>query len=98
MVTCAIGNGKVLLWHVTKGKWNAEAAERMYSGPLRRALEREYPHVRGPWRILEDNDPAGYKSGRGIAAKASVGISTLDLPKRSPDLNPSRFQLLGSSE
>lgn len=91
MVTCAIGNGKVLLWHVTKGKWNAEAAERMYSGPLRRALEREYPHVRGPWRILEDNDPAGYKSGRGIAAKASVGISTLDLPKRSPDLNPLDF-------
>ena len=92
-VTCAIGNGKVLLWHVTVGKWNGAAAERMYSGPLRRALEKEYPNVRGSWRVMEDNDPTGYKSSKGMAAKAATGIATLDLPKRSPDLNPLDFSL-----
>lgn len=90
-VTCAIGNGKVLMWHVTPGRWNGEAARQMYSGPLRRALEKEYPNVRGNWRVLEDNDPSGYKSTKGLAAKAETGITTLDLPKRSPDLNPLDF-------
>ena len=74
------------------GKWSGKAAAEMYAGPLRRALEREeYPHVRGCWRVLEDNDPAGYKSSKGMAAKAAAGIETLDLPKRSPDLNPLDF-------
>lgn len=40
--------------------------------------------VCGPWRILEDNDPAGYKSGRGVAAKASVIIV--------PGGNPTKFK------
>ena len=33
----------------------------------------------------------GYKSRAGIKAKADAGITTLDLPKRSPDLNPLDF-------
>jgi len=65
----------------------------MYSGPLKRCLEKEYPDVRGSWRVLEDNDPSGYKSSKGMTAKASAGITTLDLPKRSPDLNPLDFSL-----
>ena len=96
-VTCAIGNGKVLLWHVTVGKWNGAAAERMYSGPLRQALEKGYPNARGCWRVMEDNDPTGYKSSKGMAAKAATGIATLDLPKRSPDLNSLDFSLWAQS-
>ncbi|CAJ1348781.1 unnamed protein product [Effrenium voratum] len=92
-VTCAIGNGKVLMWHVTKGQWNGASAASMYCGPLQRALAREYPDVRGSWRVLEDNDPSGYKSSKGLAAKAYAGIVTLDLPKRSPDLNPLDYSL-----
>ena len=38
--------------------------------------------------ILEDNDPSGYKSKRAIAAKAANKIDVLELPRRSPDLNP----------
>ena len=91
MITCAIGAGKVLMWHEVKGRWNGAAAETMYKGPLRCALEKAYPSVRGRWRVLEDNDPTGYKSGRGKAAKAGVGIQAFDLPKRSPDLNPLDF-------
>ena len=91
MVSCALGAGKVLMWHYVEGRWNADAAEKMYKGPLRAALQKAYPDVRGPWRVLEDNDPTGYKSKRGLAAKAEVGIQTLDLPRRSPDLNPLDF-------
>ena len=63
----------------------------MYSKPLQRCLAKEYPDVRGPWRVLEDNDPAGYKSAKGVAAKKEAGITSLDLPKRSPDMNPLDF-------
>ena len=42
---------------------------------------------------LEDNDPTGYKSGKGVAAKKEAGIVALSLPKRSPDLNPLDYGL-----
>ena len=90
-ITCAIGNGKVLMWHQVPGRWNAATASAMYSGPLARCLQREYPGVRGSWRVLEDNDPTGYKCRAALAAKRGAGIQTLDLPQRSPDLNPLDF-------
>ena len=43
--------------------------------------------------MLEDNDPAGYKSSRATAAKVDLGIATLDLPKRSADLNVLDYSL-----
>ena len=81
------------MWHEVKGRWNGAAAAKMYAGPLRRALEKAHPTVRGSWRVLEDNDPTGYKSGRAEAAKKEVGIQSFNLPKRSPDLNPLDFSL-----
>ncbi|CAK0866119.1 unnamed protein product [Prorocentrum cordatum] len=90
-IACAIGAGKVLMWHQVVGRWNAAAAGRMYSGALQPALKRAYPSVRGKFRVMEDNDPTGYKSRSGMAAKKSAGIQTLDLPKRSPDLMPLDF-------
>ena len=77
--------------HEVKGRWNGAAAEKMYKGPLRCALEKAYPSVRGPWRVLEDSDPTGYKSCRGKAGKADVGIEAFALPKCSPDLNSLDF-------
>ena len=43
--------------------------------------------TRGAFTIIEDNDPTGYKSKSGLAAKAECNIIPDDLPKRSPDLN-----------
>ena len=43
--------------------------------------------------ILEDNDPSGYKSSKGVAAKKKVGIRVLEIPKRSPDLNVCDYAL-----
>ena len=36
---------------------------------------------------MEDNDPTGFKSKAGIAAKAKAGIVVFPIPKRSPELN-----------
>ena len=58
MVTCALGAGKVLMWHPVDERWNGRAAASMYSGPLRRCLQRQYACVAGSWRVLEDNDPS----------------------------------------
>lgn len=88
MITCAIGNGKVLMWHEVKGRWNAEAAAKMYTGPLSRSLRRAYPSRRAAWRIMEDNDPTGYKSGKAVLAKRAARMAPLSFPRRSPDLNP----------
>ena len=71
--------------------WNAAAAANIYTGPLRRALERAYPEVEatrgGKNVVLEESDPAGYKYRAGIAAKNQARIVTEDLRRRSPDLN-----------
>ena len=93
MIACAIGAGKVLMWHEVKGRWNGAAAAKMYAGPLRRALEKAHPTVRGSWRVLEDNDPTGYKSSKGVAANRSVRIHTDSLPRRIPDLNVLDYSL-----
>ena len=93
MITCAIGAGRVLMWHVVNGPWNASNAAAMYTGPLRKSLRQAHPTVRGAWRVVEDNDPGGYKSGGGKRAKAEAGIEALSLPPRSPDLNPLDFSV-----
>ena len=59
----------------------------MYRDGLRPALQKVYPGARR-FRVLEDNGPAGYKSCAGVQAKQDVKITPVDLPPRSPDLNP----------
>ena len=96
-VTAAVINGKIRMWEYVKGAWNADAAAAMYKGPLMKALEKAFPgkatKKKAKWSVLEDNDPAGYKSRKALEAKAEVGIKTDDLPKRSPDLNVLDYSL-----
>ena len=88
MVTCALGAGRVIMWHVVPdNKWNANAAEDMYTNALHPRLQHTYPSTRR-FRVLEDNDPAGYKSRKGEQAKRNLRIDAVSLPPRSPDLNP----------
>ena len=83
-VTAAVIKGKIRMWHYIDGRWNGAAAAAMYKGPLFKALKSAYPaHAhkdRSTWSVLEDNDPTGYKSSKGIAAKRDVRIVTDDLP------------------
>ena len=59
---------------------------------MRKALAKHRGEKR-TYKVLEDNDPAGYKSGKGMRAKKEVGIKTLEWPRYSPDLNPLDFFL-----
>ena len=92
VVTAAVIKGRIRVWRYTRGRWNGQAAADMYSDTLAKALKRVYPAAR-KFLVLEDNDPTGYKSGKGMAAKASSKIATLDLPRRSPDLNVLDYSL-----
>ena len=94
-VTAAVIRNRIRMWNYVQGSWNGRAAAAMYKGPLRSALKKAYP-LSGPrakWVILEDNDPAGYKSAAGVAAKKEVGIVVDTLPRRSPDLNVLDYSL-----
>ena len=75
------------MWHYVEGKWCAAAAAYMYKKVLAKALKKAYPNRKGPYIIIEDNDPTGYKSRAGQEAKRSANIVVDSLPKRSPDLN-----------
>lgn len=85
-VLAGVGKGKMLVWQYIEGPWNSETAANIYKGPIRNALKKAYPRQKS-WRVLEDNDPAGFKSGAGRAAKRSARIAEFNIPKRSPDLN-----------
>ena len=76
-VLAGVGNGRVLLWEYIDGRnWNGEVAAEMYSGPVVAALRRAYPQKR-QWRVLEDNDPTGFKSRKGIVAKEDVSVERI---------------------
>ena len=51
-----------------------------------RGLKRKY-------RVLEDNDPTGYKSNKAKKVKQSLKIDAVQFPTYSPDLNPLDFSL-----
>ena len=86
------GNGKVILWHYIEDRWNGNAAAEAYKGPALQALKKHYPAKRS-YSVLEDNDPAGFKSSKGLAAKRASKISVFEIPKRSPDLNVCDYAL-----
>ena len=89
-VSVAISAAKVLMCNIVKGNWNSASAASMYKDVLGPALRKAHPR-RHKFLILEDNDPAGYKSQLAKDAKAEMGVTVLELPKRSPALNPLDF-------
>ena len=88
---------RIVLWHYATTKWNGKTAASMYTGPIQQALKRHRPD-KAVWRIVEDNDPAGYKAKAAQQAKSEVGISVMDWPGYSPDLNPLDFSLWAEVE
>ena len=91
-ILAGICGDRVVLWEEIRGHWCGQRAEEMYSGPIKKLLQRRRPGKRS-WLIMEDNDPAGFKSSMGRNAKATHGMSTLDQPPYSPDLNPLDFSI-----
>ena len=83
---------KVVLWEEIVGKWCGDKAAEMYSGPIKKVLQRRRPGKRS-WLIMEDNDPAGFKSSKGKQAKGANRMTTVNQPPYSPDLNPLDFSI-----
>lgn len=90
-VCAGISGGRVVVWEYYT-RWNGAKAAEMYSGPILKALKK-HRGVKASYLLAEDNDPTGYKSGKGMAAKQEAGIRTVPWPRYSPDLNPLDFTL-----
>ena len=86
LVAGGVGHGRVLVWHVICGRWGGAEAERLYRDSVAPALKKKLPRKHG-YMVLEDNDPAGNQSARGVRAKDELGLKLFRIPKRSPDLN-----------
>ena len=84
-VLAGVGHGKVLLWQFIESRWSGQVAADMYKGPVLKALQDAYPGKRC-FTVLEDNDPSGFKSSKGVAAKSeahSYACSCLQLHARA---------------
>ena len=81
-----VGGGKVLVWQTVKGRWSGDTAAKMYKDVVKRSLSKRYLK-RKFHTILEDNDPTGNQSKRGILAKRENKLRVFSIPPRSPDLN-----------
>lgn len=86
---------RIRLWEYIPGRWNGATAAAMYSGPIKQLLLKARPLTssRKRWHIVEDGDPAGFKSAAAMAAKKAARMETIDLPPYSPDLQPLDFSL-----
>ena len=91
-VCAGIVNSRVAVWHYIDGPLNGETAASTYRDVLFPALKRRRGAKRS-YKVLEDNDPTGYKSGKAIEAKKELGIQPIQFPRYSPDLNPLDFFL-----
>jgi len=92
-VLAGVGPDKVLVWeYLEKNKWNGGVAAAMYTGPVKKALQRTFPQ-RKYFNVLEDNDPSGFLSAKGIAAKVDARIRPFHIPPRSPQLNVCDYAL-----
>ena len=91
-ILAGVCNDRIVLWEEIRGRWCASAAAAMYAGPIKQALEKHRPGKRS-WLIMEDNDPAGFKSSLAREAKKKARMKTLDQPAYSPDLNPLDFSI-----
>ena len=96
-VCAGICGDKIVLWEEVKGPWSGQKAADMYKGPISKALEKHRPK-KATWKVLEDNDPTGFKSSKGRDAKKECGIKAESLPRYSADLNPLDYCLWADIE
>ena len=59
------------MWEYLPRRWNGEEAAKLYKGTLLKELKKA-KGVKKRYLLFEDNDPTGYKSRKGIAAKAEA--------------------------
>ena len=95
-VAAAVAFDRIIMWHVVEGSWCGEAAATMYMA-LGKAMRRFWGKRRS-YRVVEDGDPKGFQSGKGIEAKRKEKIDSLKLPPRTPEWMPLDFCLWNEIE
>ena len=90
-ITAAVRQDRIVFWHVNMKPWGGAGAEAMYKD-LGNTLRKTCGNKR-KYRVVEDGDPKGFQSTRGIAEKARQKIESWKLPVRSPEWMPLDFCL-----
>ena len=86
-VTAAVYKNKVIMWHESgPGHWNGEKAAKMYH-ELGKVLRKVHGNKKF-FRVVEDGDPKGFQSTKGIRAKQEEKIRSWKLSPHSPGLMP----------
>ena len=75
-----------MVWETVQGSGSGAKAAEMYEDVVKPALKKRFPG-RASHMILEDNDPTGNLSKKGVKAKQGCKLKVFTIPKRSPDLN-----------
>lgn len=92
LVCAGLIHCRVKVWHYIDGRWNGQMAADVYRDILHPAMRRNRGHKQ-EYKVVEDNDPTGYKSKKAVDQKTECGITAMEFPRYSPDLNPWDFSL-----
>ena len=84
-------------WYYLPKVWNVHVAAQRHRGPICRVLKRDCGD-KPTYKVLEDEDPVGFKSAKAIEAKDELSITAIQYPRYSPDLNPMDFFLWAEVE
>jgi hypothetical protein len=90
-ITAAVAKNRIVMWHESKKPWNGKAAAIMYR-ELGQKLRRAWGQ-RSSYRVVEDGDPKGFQSNKGIKSKKQANIVSWKLPPRTPEWMPLDFCL-----
>ena len=72
-VCTGISNGRIVMWENLPKRWGGDEAAKLYKRAVTKTLQR-YRGTKKRYLLFEDNDPSGYTSQNGLAAKASLGM------------------------
>ena len=78
-------------------QWTAQVAADLYHDVIYTSLC-EHRGDKLSYKLLENNDPTGYKSNKAKEMKASKRVKALPFSRYSPDLNPLHFSLWNEGE
>ena len=90
-ITACVAQDRIIMWHESQKPWNGNQAVNMYK-KLGAAL-RKFHGRRASYRVVEDGDPKGFQSNKGIQAKKEQKIRSWKLSPRSPGLMPLDYSL-----
>jgi hypothetical protein len=83
-ITACVAKDRIIMWHESEKPWNGNQGATMYKA-LGAAL-RKFHGRRASYRVVEDGDPKGFQSNKGIQAKKEQKIRSWKLSPRSPGL------------